>query len=359
MSKVFLERFLSWILLEFQRLGRHPAPLVRYHLTSPDFSKSEKAARPGYSPRSEGMRRGQANPIAVERVPPGPERRAASSSNARQTAQQAVAPAVKATAAPKRPARSPRPDTISRAVTLQEVALDFLYQPKIDLRKRRLAGVEILPQIRHPAMGLMTTTVFLSQANEADRRRYSMLAIRTALSDWQALRQDGFQDGINVTFSVAVSIDLIKQPGIVELLRDARPDSENWPGLVLELPMSEVLPALPMLQPVAHALRKHNIHFALNGLRLPDVLDTMLQTLPVAEIKLWNSFVMQAQEQPILTRACRTLVDFAHALKANAVVAGLEQNDGLVFANTLGFDVGQGNLLAAPTTRASLATMLR
>lgn len=238
---------------------------------------------------------------------------------------------------------------------MKDIALDFLYQPKIDLGKQVLTGVELLPQIRHPAMGLMTSAAFLTQASEVDRQRYSLVAIRTAMSDWEALRQIGF----NVKFSVAVSIGLFKQPGIVDLLAKTRPSDESWPGLVLELPISEAMPALPILQPVAHALRKHNIHFCLDGLRLVDLLDPALPALPIAEIKLWSSFVMRAQQQPILTKACRSLIDFAHALKAKAVVAALEHDSGLVWANSLGFDIGQGPLLAAPTTRESLVTMLQ
>jgi EAL domain-containing protein (putative c-di-GMP-specific phosphodiesterase class I) len=354
MLKDFLERLLSWLPLEFLRIGGHSPPLVRYHL---DIAKDEKAGKPGHLDRSDRMRPAAGNPAAIERIPSRQDRPTASSSNAPQgTAQAAAKHPVKATAAPRRPARSPRAEAAAnRPVTLQSISLEFLYQPKIDLRKGVLAGVEILPQIRHPAMGLITSTAFLSQANEADRARYGMLAIRAALSDWETLRQIG----LNVKFSIGVPIDLIKQPGIVDLLRDARPDDENWPGLVLELSTSEVMPALAVLHAVAHELGKHNIQFALEGLRLVDLLDPALRTLPVAEIKLWNSFVMRAQEQPILTNACRTLVNYTHATKANAVVAGLEHDGGLVWANTLGFDIGQGNLLAAPIARARLIAMLQ
>jgi EAL domain-containing protein (putative c-di-GMP-specific phosphodiesterase class I) len=352
MLKDFLERLLSWIPVELLRIGGHPAPLVRYHL---DIAKDERA-KPSQLDRSDRKRPVAGTPAAIEPIPSGQDRRAAAASSARQGTQPAAKHPVKATAGPRRPARSPRGEAAAgRAVTLQDAALEFLYQPKIDLKKGSLAGVEIVPQIRHPALGLITSTAFLSQASEAERQRYGLLAIRTALSDWEALRQIG----LNVKFSVAVAIDVFKLPAIAGLLRDTRPDDENWPGLILELSMSEVMPAIPVLQAAAHELPKHNIHFALSGLRLADVLDPALRTLPVAEIKLWNSFVVHAQEQPILTNACRSLVNFAHASKANAVVAGLEHDDGLVWANTLGFDIGQGNLLAAPTTRAGLIAMLQ
>jgi EAL domain-containing protein (putative c-di-GMP-specific phosphodiesterase class I) len=356
MLKDFLERLLSWISLVLLRIGGHSVPLVRYHLVAPEIQKTEHGDRPDRPSRSDRTQRAAGNPAAIEHIASRQERPAASSSPAHQATERADRHPVKAAAQPAPPARSPRRDSVSnRAVTLQGISLEFLYQPKIDLRKRQLAGVEILPQIRHPAMGLMTSTAFLAQASEDERRRYGMLAIRTALSDWEVLHRIGF----NLKFSVGVSIDVLKQPAIPDLLRDARPADETWPGLILELGTSEAMPALPMLRPLADEMSKHNIHLALNGLRLVDLLDPVLRTLPFTEIKLWSSFVMRAQEQPILMNACRALVDFAHAFGATAVVAGLEHDGGLTFANAMGFDVGQGDLLAVPTTRAGLIAMLQ
>jgi sensor c-di-GMP phosphodiesterase-like protein len=64
--------------------------------------------------------------------------------------------------------------------------LELFYQPKIELKTKRLVGAEGLVRARHPTQGLLSPGVFLPGASESDMLRLTERVIITALQDRQA-----------------------------------------------------------------------------------------------------------------------------------------------------------------------------
>ena len=69
--------------------------------------------------------------------------------------------------------------------------LELFYQPKIELKTKRLVGAEGLVRARHPTQGLLSPGVFLPGASESDMLRLTERVIITALQDWQACAAAG------------------------------------------------------------------------------------------------------------------------------------------------------------------------
>ena len=59
--------------------------------------------------------------------------------------------------------------------------IEFWYQPKIDLRRKQLAGAEVLARCRHPQSGILLPAAFMPGATEADLTLLSELALASAL----------------------------------------------------------------------------------------------------------------------------------------------------------------------------------
>ena len=59
--------------------------------------------------------------------------------------------------------------------------IEFWYQPKIDMRKRRLAGAEAYARARHPQHGIVLPASFMPNAKEDAVARLSELALNSAL----------------------------------------------------------------------------------------------------------------------------------------------------------------------------------
>ena len=57
-------------------------------------------------------------------------------------------------------------ERISLDVALRENWIEFWYQPKIDLRRKQLAGVELFARVRHPEHGMMSPAAFMEGADD-------------------------------------------------------------------------------------------------------------------------------------------------------------------------------------------------
>jgi EAL domain-containing protein (putative c-di-GMP-specific phosphodiesterase class I) len=82
----------------------------------------------------------------------------------------------------------PVPDNgpVTVADILSRGWLELFYQPKIELKSKRLVGAEGLVRARHPVRGIISPGEFLPSASEADILALTERVIVTALMDWKA-----------------------------------------------------------------------------------------------------------------------------------------------------------------------------
>src|SRR5690606_12856064 len=73
------------------------------------------------------------------------------------------------------------PPATSLGEALSENWVEFWYQPKIDLQRRAIAGVEVFARVRHPARGTLHPAVFLEDASERDLVALSEKALTVSL----------------------------------------------------------------------------------------------------------------------------------------------------------------------------------
>ena len=77
------------------------------------------------------------------------------------------------------------PAPIAARVRLDEALskgwIEFWCQPKIDLRKKQLAGVELFARCRHPQSGILSPKAFMPGATDAELLAISGLAVVNAL----------------------------------------------------------------------------------------------------------------------------------------------------------------------------------
>src|SRR5262245_8502437 len=85
---------------------------------------------------------------------------------------------------------------------LKKNLVEFWYQPKIDLRKKQLAGVELFARVRHPERGILLPGSFMDGADE------SSLVELTALSLANALKVGAGFSKLGISFRLAVNVSL-------------------------------------------------------------------------------------------------------------------------------------------------------
>jgi EAL domain-containing protein (putative c-di-GMP-specific phosphodiesterase class I)/CheY-like chemotaxis protein len=233
--------------------------------------------------------------------------------------------------------------------------LELWYQPKIDLRNKAFAGAEGLIRCRHPLHGVLSPDSFLPGASERSHASLTEHVIETALRDWD----DIAETGVHMHAAVNTSIGALANLQLPALIREHRPKSDKWPGLILEVTESEVVKDVALMHEISTQLRIYGITFAIDDFGEGFSSFARLRELPFAELKLDRSFVKGSGTDTRNAGICQTIIDLAHHFGAVAVAEGLENAADLQAVHRMGCDMGQGYFLARPMPKDNLIALLR
>jgi len=244
-------------------------------------------------------------------------------------------------------------------ITLDELLrngwLDLWYQPKIDLKLRNLAGAEGLVRGAHPEEGIIPPGAFLPNASEESMLRLTETVLLTALRDWAQFAEHGFT--LRMALNVPVGA-LVKLP-ISTIVRENRPKSDRWPGLILEVTEDQIVRDIPLAHEIATQLKIYNIVLAIDDFGTGYSHLARLRDLPFAELKLDRNLVMNCGEDDTNAALCQTGIDLAHRFGTKAVAEGIEKVSELERLYKMGCDLGQGFLFAPPMAKDRFIALLK
>ena len=249
--------------------------------------------------------------------------------------------------------RGTEDDARLRLQTLEELrsALDgeevvAHYQPQLDLRTGRVAGVEALARWQHPSRGLLGPATFLEVAEQTGLMRPLFVRIaRCALSDARRWRDEGLALEVSVNVTAADVQDPTFPDIVAELLAEA-----GLPGAVLKVEVTEgVLMSSPERgRRVIDGLRALGVRLSLDDFGTGYSSLSYLPSLPVQELKLDRSFVAALTTDPRTAAVVRSTLDLAHQLGLESVAEGIEGPEALALLADYGCDVAQGYYIAKP-----------
>jgi diguanylate cyclase (GGDEF)-like protein/PAS domain S-box-containing protein len=229
------------------------------------------------------------------------------------------------------------------------------YQPKIDLATRRTTGVEALVRWQHPVNGLLTPAEFMPEAGRSE--------LIEPLTSWvldEALKQQReWRDaGLDLTMAVNISARSLTRgsslPDTVAQLTDTWKVS---PGtLILELTENALIDAEgPVVLELLHAMGER---VAIDDFGTGHSSLVYLQRLPIDEIKVDRSFVMNLATVSSDAVIVRSTIDLAHNLGLTVVAEGVEDEVALGMLIEYGCDCVQGYLFSRPLPAEALTPWL-
>jgi len=233
--------------------------------------------------------------------------------------------------------------------------LELWYQPKIDLHNMAFAGAEGLVRCRHPAHGVLLPESFLSGASERSHSALTEWVMVAALRDWDEIAETG----VHLHAAVNTSIGALANLQLPALIREHRPKSDKWPGLILEITESEVIKDAALMHEISTQLRIYGITFAIDDFGEGFSSFARLREVPFAELKLDRSFVKGSGGDSRNAGICQAIIHLAHHFGAVAVAEGLENAADLQAVHRMGCDLGQGYFLARPMPKHDLIALLR
>lgn len=236
-------------------------------------------------------------------------------------------------------------ERIRRALIEREFVL--YYQPKVNMRLGTLVGAEALIRWRHPIRGLMAPGEFLPVIEDHSLAiELGEWVLENALSQieqWRAI-------GLDIPVSVNIGARQLQQSDFAERLRRIL---AAHPGigpnqLELEVLETSALEDLAHVSRVISACLELGVSFALDDFGTGYSSLTYLKRLPVAQIKIDQSFVRDMLHDPDDLAIVESVLGLASAFRRKPIAEGVETLEHGEMLLQLGCELAQGYGIARP-----------
>ncbi|WP_082680120.1 putative bifunctional diguanylate cyclase/phosphodiesterase [Paucibacter sp. KCTC 42545] len=227
------------------------------------------------------------------------------------------------------------------------------FQPKVDMRAGLVLGAEALIRWQHPERGLLAPAEFLPVIEDHP------LAVE--VGEWvidATLRQQELwlQQGLAMSVSVNIGARQLQQADFVARLRlllAAHP-AVNPAGLELEVLETSALEDMSHVVRVMNECKTMGVRFALDDFGTGYSSLTYLKRLPVAELKIDQSFVRDMLDNPVDIAILKSVIGMAQAFGCEVIAEGVETAQHGALLIGLGCDLAQGYGIARPMPAADL-----
>lgn len=221
------------------------------------------------------------------------------------------------------------------------------YQPKVDMRKGQVVGVEALIRWNHPERGLLLPHDFLPLTESLD--------IAVDIGNWvlkEALGQSVVwkQAGLALPVSVNISPRHLQDVDFVSHLRSLFERYPEWERhhLELEILESTAFDDVALVSEVIHECANLGVTFALDDFGTGYSTLIYLRHLPAQVLKIDQTFVRDMAHDMESFAIVESVIGLAAAFKRRLVAEGVETLEQGRLLLQLGCDVAQGYGIAEP-----------
>ena len=239
---------------------------------------------------------------------------------------------------------------------IEDHALHLHYQPKYDLQTRRPCGVEALVRWEHPQRGPIAPGEFVPIAeNTGLIRPLTELVLDQALSQVREWRDAGHSLPVSVNLSARSLLDDELPTRIAATLASHEVPSEL---LCLEITESVIMEDPSRALAILRRLDRMGLRLAIDDFGTGYSSLAYLKQLPVAELKIDRSFVMNMAASEEDAAIVRSTVELGHNLGLDVVAEGVEDEPTLEELARLTCETAQGYFLAYPQPAAQITELL-
>lgn len=244
------------------------------------------------------------------------------------------------------------------ALARNELQLNF--QPQVDARSERIVGAEVLLRWLHPTLGLQPPALFIQVLEESGMiLEVGSWILEEACRAAAQLLNDGLIDPMTFSLCVNISPRQFRQNDFVDRVM-LNLQTHGVPSRLLKLEITEGIVIQDMEDTIAkmHTLKLLGVSFAMDDFGTGYSSLTYLKRLPVDTLKIDQSFVRDAADDPNDAEIVRAIVAMAHSLELNVIAEGVEASVQLEFLQGLGCHLYQGYLHSQPLSLRAFRQML-
>jgi EAL domain-containing protein (putative c-di-GMP-specific phosphodiesterase class I) len=255
---------------------------------------------------------------------------------------------------PHRPERLGLMGDLRKALDRNELYL--CYQPKLNLARDAIDGVEALLRWQHPTRGLLPPDTFIGLAERTGNIR--------AVSRWVidrgiAQAAEWARRGQPLRVAINLSAHDLDDPTLPELVADRLAAHALQPqSIVLELTESAVMNEPDAAVQVLVRLAESGIELSIDDFGVGQSSFAYLRRLPVREIKIDRVFTRELAEDASDRTLVQSMVELGHRLGYRVTAEGVETAGAFEFLRTIGCDHVQGYYIAPALEPVSLHDFL-
>ncbi len=230
------------------------------------------------------------------------------------------------------------------------------YQPQVALDGSVVLGAEALVRWSHPSRGMLAPDDFIPVAERTGLIvPLTSLVLRTALTDcarWRAQGRD-LQVAVNVSPRGLLAPRFVRE--VARLLSETGMLAS---ALTLEVTESTVMNDPAKATAVLEQLHELGVQLSVDDFGTGYSSLAYLQRLPVDEVKIDKSFVLELATDPSDLAIVRSIVDLGHNLGLTVVAEGVEDERSRELLDSMDCDVAQGFLVSRPMPVATFESWL-
>jgi diguanylate cyclase (GGDEF)-like protein len=230
------------------------------------------------------------------------------------------------------------------------------YEPKLKLHGAAITSVEGLVRWQHPTLGLLQPAAFIEMAEHTGLiKPLTLRVLDQALGQCQDWKDRGLDLEVAVNLSARVLADRRFPTEVTRLMAKWGLSAES---LKLEITESSIMADPPAALWVIEQLHAAGISLAIDDFGTGYSSLAMLKQLPVSQIKIDKSFVMNMAASKDDSVIVRSTIELAHNLGLEVVAEGVEDQSSLEKLERLGCDLVQGYHLSPPLPAEQLERWL-
>ena len=234
----------------------------------------------------------------------------------------------------------------------------ILFQPKYDMKKNRVVGVEALVRWRHPERGVLLPEEFIPFAEDSDL----IIAIGQKVIDlvfhqaqrWNAMGSNALPIAINI------SAREFRYYSFVENIQNMLKET-NLPANLIELEVTESLLMENIENTIfmLHQLKDIGFRISIDDFGTGYSSLSYLKKLPVDTLKIDRSFVTDISDSSDDREIISAILSMANSLNLHVIAEGVENIEQLNFLHSNCCNEIQGYLLSKPVPFDQLSTVIK
>lgn len=253
------------------------------------------------------------------------------------------------------PRRMSLMDELKNAI--EDDKLKLYYQVQLDLETLKISSMEALLRWQHPKLGFIPPDEVIPLAEQTGLiKPLTAWVLNEAIKQCVEIEQNGYKLDISVNLSARNLREADLAESVLATLETHGLAAER---LILEVTETALLENPQTTLRVLHKLDQAGVKISIDDFGTGYSSFGQLRNLPVQEIKIDCSFVIEMMNKHDDRILVKTVIDMASNLGLRVVAEGVEQVSTLKTLRDLNCDVVQGNHLSRPIPPCDLLDWLK